>query len=76
MTNPIFQGIGNFTEMGKGKVLGIQSRSSVGEYLLAGEPKEELSLIINKAIVEGTITLNPYGYDTQKLITITNQVNL
>ena len=76
MINSFFPGIGNFTDMGKGQVLGVMSRSSVGEYILAGEPKEELSLIVSKAIVEGAMTLIPHGHEAQKMITITNQVGL
>ena len=60
---------------GTGQLRGLQSRSSVGEYLLTGEPSSEFSMRIEQAVVEGVVTMNPFGHETKKMMTITNQVN-
>merc|ERR1711970_359936 len=65
---------GNLTHAGAGQLRGVQSRSSLGEYLLTGKPSSRLSLTIEKAVIAGTVTLNPFGHDTtDKAITIANQ---
>merc|ERR1711970_687365 len=65
---------GNLTHAGAGQLRGVQSRSSLGEYLLTGTPSSRLSLTIEKAVIAGTVTLNPFGHDTtDKAITIANQ---
>merc|ERR1711970_436914 len=64
---------GNLTHAGAGQLRGVQSRSSLGEYLLTGTPSSRLSLTFEKAVLGGTVTLNPFGKDTNKAITIANQ---
>merc|ERR1711970_1328055 len=49
---------GNLTHAGAGQLRGVQSRSSLGEYLLTGKPSSRLSLTIDKAVTIANQTLS------------------
>ena len=69
----IFQqvSVGNATRLGQGQFKFVQSRSSSGEYIIQGE-KPNFRLV--KSVVEGSLITSPFGYNTEKIITLTNQV--
>ena len=67
----------NFTSFGKGHTKGFQSRSSVSEYLLHGDPKSEVPMRVEHAYVEGYVSMNPKIYnDDEKMVMISNQVSI
>ncbi|RXG57034.1 hypothetical protein Avbf_05972 [Armadillidium vulgare] len=49
----------------------VHSRSSVSTYILKGQPG---SFRVERAIVEGDVIINPFGFKTQRLQTLTNQI--
>ena len=53
---------------------GLQSQSLVAEYIITGDVKATLSTRIEKAVIEGSVLMNPLGFESDKVMVITNQV--
>jgi len=65
---------GNFSDAITGN-LQIQGRTSVGDFVIIGSepPRERMSMAIARAVIEGHFIIQPYGLNTQKLISLSNQ---
>lgn len=63
-------GVGNTTDAGSGHFTFAQTRGSSGEYIVRGSPG---NFRVERALVEGALSINPYGYKTEPIVTYSNQ---
>ncbi|XP_076060656.1 hemolymph clottable protein-like isoform X2 [Oratosquilla oratoria] len=63
-------GHGIYCKMGTSQCGTLLSRSSTGSFTLRGSPD---ALRIEKVEIEGNVLINPLGYETEKIRTVTNQ---
>ncbi|XP_076060536.1 hemolymph clottable protein-like [Oratosquilla oratoria] len=63
-------GYGIYCKLGSSQCGTILSRSSTGSFYLRGSPD---ALRIERVEIEGNIIMNPLGYETEKIRTVTNQ---
>ncbi|XP_076060650.1 hemolymph clottable protein-like [Oratosquilla oratoria] len=64
-------GYGIYCKMGTSQCGTLLSRSSTGSFILRGSPD---ALRIEKVEIEGNVLMNPLGYETEKIRTVTNQI--
>ncbi|XP_076060657.1 hemolymph clottable protein-like [Oratosquilla oratoria] len=64
-------GYGIYCKMGTSQCGTLLSRSSTGSFTLRGSPD---ALRIEKVEIEGNVLMNPLGYETEKIRTVTNQI--